>query len=252
MLADVSGTDALLALVALVAGTVDAIGGGGGLLTVPALLAAGLPPHLALATNKGQSVFGSAAALVRFSRAGLVPLRRASWTFPLAFIGGLAGAQLVLWVRPEVLRPVVLLLLVGAAVGVLLRPRVRGGRAPSAAVVPAAALALGAGVYDGFFGPGTGTLLIVGLAGLLHLPLQHASAEAKAINFASNLAGALLFAARGTVVWHTALPMAAGQLVGGWLGAHLTVRGGERVVRWVLLCVVAALVFKLSFDAFRA
>ena len=219
---------------------------------MPALLAAGLPPHLALATNKGQSVFGSAAALVRFSRAGMVPLRRAGWTFPLAFIGSLGGAQLLLWVRPEVLRPLVLVLLLAAAVGVLLRPKVHGGRAPSAAVVPAAALAVGVGAYDGFFGPGTGTLLIVGLAGLLHLPLPHASAEAKAINFASNLAGALLFAVRGVVVWHTALPMAVGQLVGGWLGAHLTVRGGERVVRWVLLCVVTALVLKLSFDALRA
>ena len=218
---------------------------------MPALLAAGLPPHLALATNKGQSVFGSGAALARFSRAGMVPLRRAGWTFPLAFIGSLAGAQILLWVRPEVLRPVVLVLLLAAAVGVLLRPRVRGGRAPSAAVLPAAALALGVGAYDGFFGPGTGTLLIVGLAGLLHLPLQHASAEAKAINFASNLAGMLLFAVRGTVVWHTALPMAVGQLVGGWLGAHLTVRGGERVVRWVVVCVVAALVLKLSLDALR-
>ncbi|HEY1418637.1 MAG TPA: TSUP family transporter, partial [Myxococcaceae bacterium] len=138
---------------ALVAGTVDAIGGGGGLLTVPALLAAGLPPHLALATNKGQSVFGAAAALARFSHAGLVPLRRARWTFPLGFLGGLAGARLVVWVRPEVLRPVVLVLLLAAAVGVLLRPRVKGGRAPSAAIAPAAALALGAGAYDGFFGP---------------------------------------------------------------------------------------------------
>src|SRR5262249_13038190 len=118
LLADVSGTDALLALVALVAGTVDAIGGGGGLLTVPALLAAGLPPHLALATNKGQSVFGSAAALVRFSRAGMVPLRRAGWTFPLAFIGSLGGAQLLLWVRPEVLRSLVLVLLLAAALRV--------------------------------------------------------------------------------------------------------------------------------------
>ncbi len=100
-------------------------------------------------------------------------------------------------------------------------------------------------------GPGTGTLLIIGLAGLLALPLRQASAEAKAINFASNLAAALLFASRGTVVWHAALPMAAGQLVGGWVGAHLTVRGGERTVRWVVLCVVAALVLKLSFDALR-
>ena len=237
---------------ALAAGTVDAIGGGGGLLTVPALLAAGLPPHLALGTNKGQSVFGAAAALVRFSRAGLVPFHRARWTFPLGFIGALAGARLVLWMRPEVLRPLVLVLLVAGAVLVLLRPRVKGGRAPSAAIAPAAALALATGAYDGFFGPGTGTLLIVGLAGLLHLPLQQASAEAKAVNFASNLAGLLVFAARGTVVWHTALPMAAGQLLGGWLGAHLMVRGGERIVRWVVLSVVAALLLKLSFDALRA
>ena len=91
-----------------------------------------------------------------------------------------------------------------------------------------------------------------GLPGCSTFPLQHASAEAKAVNFASNLAAALLFASRGTVVWHTALPMAAGQLVGGWLGARLTVRGGERVVRWVVLAVVAALVLKLSFDALRA
>ena len=103
---EVSGTDALLALVALLAGTVDAIAGGGGLLTVPALLAAGLPPHLALGTNKGQSVFGAAAALTRFAREGLVPVDRARWTAPLGFLGSLAGAQLVLWVRPEVLRPV--------------------------------------------------------------------------------------------------------------------------------------------------
>ena len=249
---EVSGTDALLGLVALVAGTVDAIGGGGGLVTLPVLLAAGLPPHLALGTNKGQSVFGAAAALLRFSRAGLVPLARARWTFPLAFLGSLVGARLVLWVRPELLRPVVLVLLVGAAVFVVLRPGVSGGREPSTAVAPAAALALGIGAYDGFFGPGTGTLLIVGLAGLLGLPLRQASAEAKVINFASNLAAALLFAARGTVVWHTALPMAAGQLLGGWIGAHLTVRGGERIVRWVVLCVVAALVVKLSVDALRS
>ena len=144
-----------------------------------------------------------------------------------------------------------LVLLIAAALFLLLRPTHDPERRPSAAVGPAAALAVVAGAYDGFFGPGTGTLLIVGLVGLLALPLQQASAEAKVINFASNLAGMLVFAARGTVVWHTALPMAAGQVLGGWLGAHLTVRGGEPIVRWVVLCVVAALVLKLSLDVLR-
>ena len=248
-----TGQHVALALVALAAGVVDAIGGGGGLVTVPALLAFGLPPHLALATNKGQSVFGSAAALVRFSRAGLVPWRRARWTWPLGFSGALLGAAAMLRVRPEVLRPLVLGLLLAAALFLVL------GRAPSSpgaagprGTLLAGALALAVGAYDGFFGPGTGTFLVVGLAALLGLPLRQASAEAKVINFASNLAAMLLFAWRGVVVWPVALPMAAGQLAGGWIGAHLTVRGGDRVVRWVVLAVVAVLVLKLAGDWLRA
>ena len=106
---------AALVLAAFFAGAVDAIGGGGGLIMVPALLAVGLPPHLALGTNKGQSLFGSLAAAVRYARAGLVDWRAARVTFPLAFLGALAGAALVSVIRPEVLRPLVLGLLVLAA-----------------------------------------------------------------------------------------------------------------------------------------
>ena len=248
-----TGQLAVLALVALAAGVVDAIGGGGGLLTVPALLACGLPPHLALATNKGQSVFGAGAALARFARAGLVPWRRARWTWPFAFAGALLGAGAVLRVRPELLRPLLLVLLALAALFLVLgrvpEPR-PGTRAGGQAVASALALALG--VYDGFFGPGTGTFLVLGLALLLRLPLTQASAEAKVINFASNLAALLLFARRGVVVWPVAFPMALGQVLGGWLGAHLTVRGGDRVVRWVVLAVVVALLGKLGGDWMRA
>jgi uncharacterized protein len=241
------GQLAVLVAAALSAGVVDAIGGGGGLLTVPVLLAVGLPPHLALGTNKGQSVFGSTAALVRFARAGLVSLPRARLTIPLGFAGSLLGASLVLRVDTAVLRPLVLMLLVAAAAFlVAVRPR----QAPAARAVdgrlPAGLLALGAGAYDGFFGPGTGTLLVVGFAALLALPLRQASAEAKAVNAASNLAALLLFAFRGAVVWQLALPMAAAQLLGGWLGAHLTIHGGDAVVRLVVLAVVLALVVKLG------
>lgn len=246
-----SGQVGLLVLVALAAGVVDAIGGGGGLLTVPVLLAMGLPPQMALGTNKGQSVFGSTAALVSFARAGLVSWKRARWTVPLGFAGSLLGATVLLRVSPLVLRPIVLgLLLLAGALLVLLRP-VEG----TATVNPrgetlAGALALGVGAYDGFFGPGTGTFLVVGFAALLALPLRRASAEAKAVNAASNLAAALLFSARGVVLWRLALPMALGQLVGGWIGAHLTVRGGDRLVRVVVLAVVLALVLKLGRDTF--
>jgi uncharacterized membrane protein YfcA len=243
---------ALLAGVALVAGTVDAIAGGGGLLTVPAFLAVGLPPHLALGTNKGQSVFGSFAALVRFSRAGLVDRPRARLTFPLGLAGSLAGAALVLAVPPTVLRPVVLVLLAGAALFIGLRrgrpTRLEDAPAPPHALLRAGAAAALIGAYDGFFGPGTGTFLIVAFVALLGDGLSHASASAKVVNFASNLSALVLFAVKGTVVWRIALPMAVAQLAGGWLGAHLAVRRGDALVRRVVVMMALALAAKVAWD----
>jgi uncharacterized protein len=243
---------AALALVALLAGVVDAIAGGGGLLTVPAILWAGLPPHLALGTNKGQSVFGSFAALARFSRSGLVDGRRARLTFPLGLLGSLAGAALVLQVPPDALRPVVLTLLAAAALFVGLRrpspARPDDAPPPAAGPLVPAAIALGIGAYDGFFGPGTGTFLIVAFAGLLGDRLGQASASAKVVNFASNLAALLLFAWRGVVVWQVALPMAAAQLAGGWVGAHLAIRRGDGLIRRVVVGVALALAAKLAWD----
>jgi uncharacterized membrane protein YfcA len=242
---------ALLTAVALAAGVVDAIAGGGGLLTVPALLAAGLPPHLAIATNKGQSTFGALSALVAFQRAGMIEPRRAKVGFPLAVVGSLAGAWLLLLVRPEVLKPVVLVLLVSVALFVALRRSPPGAarRVPARWVLPVAGLwSLLLGAYDGFFGPGTGTFLIVGFVALLGDSLAGASAAAKVVNFASNLAALVLLSAKGVVVWRVALPMAAAQLLGGWLGAHLTVRRGDVLVRRVVLVVVLALCVKLARD----
>lgn len=242
----------LLVLAAFLAGGVDAIAGGGGLLTLPALLAAGLPPHLALGTNKGQSIFGTAAALGRFARAGKVDARLASRTFPLGLLGSAAGAAGALAVPPAVLRPLVLVLLVLAAAFVALRRPTAPvhGAAPSpgraAWAAPLAALLLGA--YDGFFGPGTGTFLIVAWVALLGRGLTAASADAKVVNFASNLAAVALFASRGSVAWGVALPMAAAQFAGGALGAHVAVRGGDALVRRVVLAVVLALVVKLGVD----
>jgi len=242
---------ALLSAVAFAAGTVDAVAGGGGLLTVPALLAAGLPPHLALGTNKGQSVFGAGAALLRYARAGMVDRARARVTFPSGLAGSMLGAALLLMVDPSALRQLVLALLLSAALLMLLkrepqraRARVPVARAPLAAGL----IALLIGAYDGFFGPGTGTWLILAFAWLLGDGMARASGEAKVVNFASNLAAVALFGARGVILWRISLPMAAAQLAGGTLGAHLTVRRGDLLVRWVVLLVVIALLAKLGHD----
>jgi uncharacterized membrane protein YfcA len=241
---------AALVACAFVAGLVDAIGGGGGLITVPALLTAGLPPHVALGTNKGQAIFGSGAALLTFLRRGTIDRTLARITFPLGFIGSLLGALLVLSIPSETLKPVVLVLLPVAATTLFIRRRESRGARPERARLMAALLALGIGAYDGFFGPGTGTFLVIGFAFLLHAPLLHASADAKVVNFASNLAALCTFAFHGTLLLELALPMAAAQLVGGYTGARLAIRGGERVIRAIVVVVVAGLMVKLAYDLF--
>jgi uncharacterized membrane protein YfcA len=244
----------LLCVAALTAGVVDAIAGGGGLLTLPVLLATGLPTHVALGTNKGQSVFGSMAALVRFARMGMVRGKLAAVTFPLGLVGSFLGTALVLLMRPEVLKPLVLFLLVVVAAFLAFRRGPPPGERPEPPhgrmLSLGALIALLIGAYDGFFGPGTGTFLIICFSGLLGHSLTRASADAKVVNFASNLAAMSLFAYRGVVLWHVALPMAAAQFTGGWIGAHLAVRGGDKLVRKVVLGVVVALALKLGRDVF--
>ena len=242
---------AFLLAAALLAGMVDAIAGGGGLIAVPALLAVGLPPQLALGTNKGQAVFGTGAALIRFARSGMIDFRRARATFPLGLAGAVFGAGLVLLLPNDVLRPIVLVLLVLVAVALALRPAtppVRAARPRGHDLAIAGAVALVLGAYDGFFGPGTGTFLIFAFVFFFDLPMAHASADAKAVNFASNLAALATFALRGAVLWRVALPMALANFAGGLLGAHLAVRGGDARVRRIVLSGVVALVLKLGHD----
>jgi uncharacterized membrane protein YfcA len=243
----------LLAITAFFAGVVDAIAGGGGLITLPALLAAGLPPHLALGTNKGQSVWGSGAALIAFWRAGHVDRKQAALAFPLGLIGAAIGAELVLLVDRDALRPIVIGMLIGAALLLVIKKPTRDvDEIPDDKRVKylllAAILAFVIGGYDGFFGPGTGTFLIVGFVALCGKSMTRATADAKVVNFASNLASLVAFGIAGTVVWAVALPMAIGQLAGGIVGARLAIKGGARLIRMMVLLVSGALVAKLVWD----
>jgi uncharacterized membrane protein YfcA len=238
-----------LALAAFSAGTVDAIAGGGGLITLPALLTAGLPTTIAIGTNKGGSMWGSGAASVAFWRAGRVDRKQALFAFPLGFAGSLIGANLVLGISKDALRPIVIAMLIFAAVVMVVKKPKRSDDADLPRRRPVAALlAFVIGAYDGFFGPGTGTFLIVGFVALCGRSLVNASADAKIVNFASNLAAVAIFAWRGTIAWEIALPMAVGQLLGGIVGTKLALKGGARVVRAMVLVVSGALIVKLIVD----
>ncbi len=246
----------LLAGAAFLAGLVDAIGGGGGLISLPALLAAGLPPASAIGTNKGQAIFGAVSSFASFWRRGGIDRQRAPLGFAAGFAGSCIGALALMAMRPEPLRPVVIALLIVATVAMLAgrrqmaasRPWLAEGAARSVAL---AAIALVLGAYDGFFGPGTGSMLILSFVIVFGDSLTRASGNAKVVNLASNLAAFLLFAQRGTILWTVALPMAAANAIGATVGARLALRRGDRLVRWVVLLVVLGVVVKLSRDLAR-
>jgi uncharacterized membrane protein YfcA len=243
----------LLSLTAFVAGLVDAVAGGGGLFTVPALLAMGLPPAVALATNKGQAAPGAVSSFVTFFRRGGLDRKRAPLGFACGFAGSLLGARLLLALRPEPLRPIIVVLLLFALSVMLLRSRVHVRLGPLTRPKLALVLvALALGVYDGFFGPGTGSLLIVLFVTVFGDSPLYASGNAKVVNLASNLAAFSLFAWRGAILWQLSLPMAVANIAGARLGARLALQHGDRLVRAAVVVVVCLVVGKLLFDMLKA
>jgi hypothetical protein len=241
-------TLAVLGGVGFAAGFVDSIAGGGGLLSVPALLACGLTPHATLATNKAQAVFGAASSVTSFWRRNALDKTRAPYAFALGFLGSLAGAFLVTLARPEPLRPVVLVLLAVAAVLVMIpRERLRPLQLARPALVYAG-VAFVLGAYDGFFGPGVGSMLIVANVLVFGDTLTYASGNAKVVNFGSNLAALLLFLFRGDIHWKLALVMAACNAIGAQLGSRLAMARGDKLVRAVVLVVVFCLIVKLAIS----
>ena len=244
----------LLFGIALVAGCIDAMAGGGGLITVPALLWAGLPPVQALATNKAQAVFGSFAATVRFLRAGAIDLRATALAVGCTFLGSAAGAFAVQVLESDLLAGLVPVLLIAFSLYFLFSPRVSDLDSRRRFGDRAFALTVGTGVgfYDGFFGPGTGTFFAVGFVALLGYNLRRATAHTKLLNFTSNLAALLLFIAGGQVVWSLALAMAVGQFIGGWIGAHLVLSHGARLVRPALVMASLAVSAHLLWQQYAA
>jgi uncharacterized membrane protein YfcA len=173
--------------------------------------------------------------------------------FALGFLGSLLGARLLLAMRPEPLRPIIAVLLLFALAFMLLRSRIRVREKPLARPkLTLALVALTLGTYDGFFGPGVGSLLIVVFVTLFGDSPLYASGNAKVVNLGSNLAAFLLFAWRGAIWWQLALPMAVANMVGARLGARLALRQGDRFVQVVVTVVVLAVVCKLLFDMVRS
>lgn len=240
----------VLTLVALLAGGVDAMAGGGGLLTIPALLWVGLSPQQALATNKLQAVVGALGALLKYRQAGLVQLRGMYLPFMMALGGGAIGSWTVNQCDPGRLAALLPLLLIGVSLYWWWFPRIAevAMRRRLGIVAFAGSAALGIGFYDGFFGPGTGTWFALALVTLLGFQLIQATAHAKLLNFASNFGALLVFVASGPMLWTLGLSMALGQGLGSWLGAQLALRHGEKLIRALLMLVSLTLALRLGWQ----
>jgi uncharacterized membrane protein YfcA len=233
-----------------VAGFVDSIAGGGGLISLPVLLNLGLDPQSALGTNKLQATFGSASASWHYARAQTIPWRDCARGFVLTLIGAALGSWAVQQLDPSLLRRIIPMLLIAVAFYTLLKPRL--GETDLLPRMPRLwfdlIFGLSLGFYDGFFGPGTGTFWTMAFVLGLGLNLSRATGYAKIMNFASNLSSLIFFLLSGKVLFTIGLIMGVGQLVGARMGARMVIRNGTKLIRPVFITMVLAITGKLLYD----
>lgn len=236
-----------LAVVGVLAGFVDAIAGGGGLIAVPALLSAGLPPIAAFATNKVQSAIGTSIAAFTYWRKGFVSLAKLLPAMMVTFAGSFAGAFVVKQVDTTILQFAVPVALILIAAYFMFAPKLTDAdshaRLSFTVFVPL--MGFGIGFYDGLFGPGTGSFLTMGFVALFGLGVTRAAGNTKVLNLMSNLGALALFIPAGDVVWPAAAAMAGGQIVGGYLGAMTGIRFGAKLIRPLVVIVSVILALRL-------
>lgn len=246
----------LISLASLLAGFVDSIVGGGGLILVPALFATFPGAHAAtlLGTNKSASIWGTAFASWQFARRVEMRWGALLPAMGLSFVGSMAGAWVVTQISPQHLRKLLPLILLAVLLYTLARKELGRTHAPRFSgrqeILWAGLIGLGVGFYDGFFGPGTGSFFVFLFVRWLGYDFLHASASAKLLNMSSNLAALILFTLKGFVWWHFALTLAVANVLGSLLGTRLALKHGAGFVRLVFIGVVSALILKTGFDAF--
>ncbi len=233
------------------AGFVDSIGGGGGLISLPAYLIAGLPIHQAIATNKLSSTFGTSLATVRFIKNGLVNFRLAVPSVIMAVIGSSLGANLSLMMDEKIMHYILFVVLPVTAFIVLNRKLFHDNEgseviADRRTYITAMAAAFIVGIYDGFYGPGTGTFLIIAFTVFAKMNIRSANAHTKVINLTTNITSLIIFLINGQVLLPLGLAAAACNMAGNYVGSGLVLTKGSKVVKPIILIVLLLLLLKVS------
>lgn len=233
---------------------INAVVGGGGLITMPALLAVGLPPATAIGTNKLAAALGNLTSMLTFLRAGKVNIRVLLPILPLVFIGSLSGAFTVQQLAPEILQPLIIIMLVAVLLYTLIRKNL--GQLPQGVLVSgrkkqfAYLLLVSIAFYDGFFGPGTGSFMIFVLL-FMGFDFVNAAGSSKLLNLTSNTAALLMFMCFDSVNYSYGLIMALAMIAGAYAGTRLALRRGTGFVRLLFIAVTTVLILKNSYDFYE-
>ncbi len=244
----------ILCTLSFLAAAVDAIAGGGGLISLPALLLVGIPPHLALGTNKFAATTASFNSSLTFARSGKVHFPLVKWQVPFTFVGAFLGVWTVLQVSPDFLNKIVLFLILFVGVytalhkGLGLEDRFHGLRPITTSLGILFAFVLG--FYDGFFGPGTGSFLIFAFITLYGFDFVSASANSKILNFTSNFASLILFAWNHKILYLYGIPMAIFMILGSRFGTQLAIKNGAQLVKPIFIVMSLLVAIKMAWQAF--
>lgn len=242
----------LLFCVAFFSGFVDAIAGGGGLITIPALISVGIPEHIALATNKLQATFGSFTAAANFTHKKMVDFnslwRGIIWTF----IGAVLGTWAILLIDASVIKYLIPIFLIAILIYTIFSPKL--GESDSQKRINEslfyAIFGLVIGFYDGFIGPGTGSFWMFAFVSLLGLNLKSAVANTKILNFTSNIVSLAVFIGGGEILWILGIVMGFGQMIGAYFGSHMVIKKEIKFIKIIFLTVVSLTIVKIIYDLF--
>jgi len=236
------------------AGFVDSIAGGGGLIGMPALLLAGVPPHIALATNKFSATFGTFVATWNYARNKRIIWKIAAYGIPPALLGAWLGSEAILFISEDLAGKIIVALLPFAAVATFLSKNKKRGESQDLSKadlwfwVPLITFIIG--FYDGLFGPGTGSLLIISFGFFLSMNLVKASATAKVFNLVSNIGALVVFLFAGKVWFLVGVPAAVANIAGNFLGSHLAIKKGDAFIKVILVAVITTLFASLVWKYF--
>ena len=237
------------------AGFIDAIAGGGGLISLPAYLIAGLPPHTAIGTNKFSACLGTTVATWHYARKGIIHWKHALPAVVTALTGSWLGAELALWVNAEAFKLVMLIVLPLTGFYVLFKKPFKADKKPYSdvkTVLITLVLSFLIGIYDGFYGPGTGTFLILLLTAVAHVSLNEAAGTTKIINLSTNLAALAVFLLNGVVLFPLALVAAVFGIAGNYMGANYFTSKGTGFVKPVIIIVLTIFFIKICWELFMA